>query len=140
MVNLIIGLFKNFTGIIKNLNLSKEQAIILVCVIALGGSLWATSHYKGKASSLEVDLGRAKIELQDEKKNAKIAVNNKEIKNLQNELDDTNRRFVALYKQYNDLLGSDKSYTEIMEGLGEINNTQDICAEWAKRGIHICYE
>ena len=138
MISAILDILKNVTGVIKNLNLTREQTIIALCIMALAGSLWSVSHYKGKADGYKIDLDKAKIELRDAKANAEIAVNNEELKGLQNELDDTNRRFVALYKQYNDLLGSDKSYTEIMEGLGEINNTQDICDAWIKRGFYLC--
>lgn len=138
MISFVLDIFKNLTGIIKNLNLSKEQTIIALCVIALVGSLWATSHYKGEVDRLEIDLHSAQKELFIERNNVVIDANNKEMESLQSELDDTNRRFVALYKQYNDLLGSDKSYTEIMENLGELNNTQDICDAWIARGFYVC--
>ena len=140
MISFVLDIFKNLTGIIKNLNLTKEQAIIVICVIAVIGSLWSASHYKGEVNRLEIDLHSAQKELFIERNNVVIDVNNKEMKQLQTELHDTNRRFVALYKQYNDLLGSDKSYTEIMEGLGELNNTQDICDAWIRRGFYICDE
>ena len=140
MVKVIIDIIKNVTGIIKNLNLTREQTVIVLCIIALVGSLWATSHYKGEANRLEIDLHIAQKELFIERNNPTIDANIKVVKQLQSELNNKNKELVMLYKKYNDLLSSGITYTEAMEGLGDINNTQDICNAWVRLGFYVCDE
>ena len=139
MVNIIIGIFKDFTGIIKNLNLTKEQAIIVICIIISIGSIWAASHYKNEASSLAITLEDRELDLQEAKENAKVAVSLEKYKKLEKNYNSTTRELANLYKSYTDLLGSGTTYTEVMEGLGEINTTQDVCDAWVRLyGLHIC--
>jgi hypothetical protein len=140
MFSAIIDIFKNLTAIIKNLNLTREQTIIALCVFALAGSLWAVSHYKGEANKFEIDLLSTQKELFIERNNPTIDTNIKEKKQLQSELNNKNKELVMLYKKYNDLLSSGITYTEAMEGLGDINNTQDICDAWVRLGFYICDE
>ena len=140
MIKAIIDIIKNVTGILKNLNLTREQTIIAICVIALAGSLWATSHYKGEAAKLEIELLSSQKELFIERNNPTIDANIKVVKQLQSELNNTTRELAMLYKKYNDLLSSGITYTEAMEGLGDINNTQDICDAWVRLGFYICDE
>ena len=140
MIKAIIDIIKNVTGILKNLNLTREQTIIAICVIALAGSLWATSHYKGEAAKLEIELLSSQKELFIERNNPTIDANIKVVKQLQSELNNTTRELAMLYKKYNDLLSSGITYTEAMEGLGDINNTQDICNAWVRLGFYVCDE
>ncbi len=140
MFSAILDILKNVTAVIKNLNLTREQTIIALCVIALAGSLWTTSHYKGEANRLEIDLHSAQKELFIERNNSTIDVNIKVVKQLQSEMNNKNKELVMLYKKYNDLLSSGITYTEAMEGLGDINNTQDICDAWVRLGFYICDE
>ena len=140
MFTIIIDIAKNITGIIKNLNLTREQTIITICIIALAGSLWATNHYRDAVVKLEIDLHSAQKELFIERNNSTVDANIKVVKQLQSELNNKNRELVMLYKKYNDLLSSGITYTEAMEGLGDINNTQDICNAWVRLGFYICDE
>lgn len=140
MISTILGIIKNLTDVIRKLNLTREQTIIALCVMALIGSLWATSHYKGEAAKLEIDLHSAQKELFIERNNPTIDANIKVVKQLQTELNVSNKQLVMLYKKYNDLLSSGITYTEAMEGLGDINNTQDICDAFDRMGFYICDE
>ena len=140
MISAILDILKNITAVIKNLNLTREQTIIVLCVVALAGSLWSTSHFRSKANGLEVSLLSAQKELFIERNNSIIDANIKVVKQLQSELNNKNKELVMLYKKYNDLLSSGITYTEAMNGLGDINNTQDVCEGFARLGFYICDE
>lgn len=140
MISAILDILKNVTGVIKNLNLTREQTIIALCIMALVGSLWSVSHYKGKADGYKIDLHTAQRDLFIERNNPTIDANIKVVKQLKSEMNNKNKELVMLYKKYNDLLSSGITYTEAMEGLGDINNTQDICDAWVRLGFYICDE
>ena len=139
MFNIVIDIFKNITGIIKNLNLTKEQAVIAICIIISVGSIWVASHYKNETSNLAITLEDKELDLKEANENAKVAVSLEKYKKLEKNYNSTTRELANLYKKYTDLIGSGTTYTKIMEGLGDINNTQDICDAWVRLyGLHIC--
>ena len=140
MFSALIDIFKNITAVIKNLNLTRNQTIIAICIVVVAGSLWTTSHYRGEVVRLESDLLTAQKELFIERNNPTIDANIKVVKQLKSEMNIKNKELVMLYKKYNDLLSSGITYTEAMEGLGDINNTQDICDAWVRLGFYICDE
>ena len=140
MFSALIDIFKNVTGIIKNLNLTRNQTIIAICIVVVAGSLWTTSHYRGEVVRLESDLLTAQKELFIERNNPTIDANIKVVKQLKSEMNIKNKELVMLYKKYNDLLSSGITYTEAMEGLGDINNTQDVCDGFDRLGFYICDE
>lgn len=122
-----------------NFKLTREHTVIGICVIALLCSLWTTSYYRDKANDFKIDLYSSQKELEIERNNNKLEGGLEEKQALQNELNIKNKKLTSLYKKYNYLLGSDITHTEVMEGLGEINNTQDVCDAWVRLyDINMC--
>ena len=119
-------------------DLTIEQMLIGVCFICLGLSIFAGNHYRSKANSLEITLGVKETELRIERDAAKISGNLKERLQLQDELAAMTKDYVELSGKYTALLGSDVSYTEIMNELGDLSSNEDICDAWAKLGYYIC--
>lgn len=119
-------------------DLSKEHILTGVCLLCLGVSILAGNYYRSKANALEITLTTKETELRIERDATKIAGNLKERLQLQDELAAMTNDYKELSGNYEALLGSNISYTKIMENLGEINNNEDICREWAKLGHPIC--
>lgn len=127
---LMVNSMKNFTDAVKGL--TKEQIIIGVCLVCLGLSILVGSYYKNKATELEITLETTATTLKIERNKSKLVNNLQERIELQDALSAMTKNYNSLSKKYTVLLKADTSYTEIMEGLGDINNTQDICAAWIR--------
>lgn len=137
MVN-IIEIVNNIMGFLKNLNLSKKDIVIILCVLGMAATSWSASHYKGKSNRLEVSLNVIKNELRIEKDNDKIAENVEYVAELQKEAEERDIKLAALYGELDVLRGELISKTKIIEGLGAINDTEDICHAFADLGYPIC--
>ena len=124
--------------LVKIKDLSKEQLIIGVCLICLGLSILGGIYYKNKATKLEIILETTTTTLQIERKKAKLAGNLQDRLELQDALNALTKDHTELSGKYEALLGSDVSYTQIMNQLGDMNNNEDICAAWLKLGYPIC--
>ena len=120
-------------------DLTKEQIIIGACLICLGLSILVGIYYKNKANELEIVLETTVTTLKIERNKSKLAGNLQERAELQDALSAMTKNYTSLSKKYNTLLKADTSYTEVMEGLGDINNTQDICDAWVRLyDLYIC--
>lgn len=138
MISVALDILKNILGVIKNLNLTKEQTIIVVCVLTLSGTVWSTFHYRGEVTRLEDTVKDKDQELKEAKENALVNSNIKELKELKRQYIDKDKEIISLYKKLENLRRLEITRTEIMEDLGEINNTEDACRAFAKSGYPIC--
>lgn len=135
---MFIGIIKNITGFIDDLNLTKKDVAGIIVVGLLVCAGLSANHYKSKANRLQVSLDLVNSEGRIEKYEYKIAESIKKNAELQKTIDSKNAELLDLYGELKDVRKMTITRTEIMEGLGEINNTEDACNAIARAGYRIC--
>ena len=135
---MFIGIIKNITAFIANLNLTKKDVlgIIIVCLLIFAGL--SANHYKSKANRLQVSIDLISSELRIEADDNIIDKNIEEIRRIIKALKEKDSELVGLYEELDDARKKPETKTEIMEELGEINDTKDICDMFADMGYPIC--
>ena len=119
-------------------SLSFKEIIILILLATTAVSAWSSSHYKDKATQLRVSLESAKITLRIERDNAKLNDNSKELARLTTKLEKKNDEIQNLYIELDRIKSTPNTRTKVMEELGDLNDTEDICKAFAKHGYYIC--
>ena len=125
-------------GIIKNLKLTKKDILMIIGIVILLCSIWTANYYRNEGIHLQTILSTTKKQLEIERNNPKIKQKEEEIKVLQQERARSNKELVVLYRELKNLSSIAVTYTQIVEGLGEINDTEDSCNALASIGHPIC--
>lgn len=138
IINGIVEIFNNVTGFIKNLNLTKKDVlgIIVACVLVI--SVWSAIHYKNKVTQLQTVLTTTQTELQVERDAAEENNNLEEMKKIKAEVRGKDKELITLYRKVEKLQSIEISYQSIMEGLGNVEDTEDVCKMFADNGHPIC--
>lgn len=119
-------------------SLTFKGVVILVLVITTVGLALATSSYKSKSRQLQVALDARKTTEEIERDNAKLESNTKELERLRSKLEKRDEKLLYLFSELDRLKTNPNTRTEVMNELGDINDTQDICNAAATFGYHIC--
>jgi len=135
---MFIGIIKNITGFIDDLNLTKRDVagIIVVCLLIFAGL--SANHYKSKANRLQVSIDLISSELRIEADDNIVDKNIDEIRIIIKALKEKDLELAGLYEELDAARKKPETKTEIMEGLGEINSNEDICGMFADMGYPIC--
>lgn len=136
--NAITEIFSNVTGFIKNLNLTKENVLAIIVVLMLVGTSWSAIHFKNKSVQLQTALTTSETERQVERDEAKENNNIEKMKKLQTEVNGKNKELVVLYRKLEKLQSIQISYQSIMEGFGNVEDTEGVCHMFADLGYPIC--
>ena len=137
MFNTILKIIKNVTGLIKNLKLSKEQIIIIICLIGLAGTAWSANHYKKKANRFESALAFSQTELQIERDNDKFEKNDDFIEDLKKDNEKLDKELQELRAAYN-ILNDDTKLPNYTEKLQDVKTVKDVCKKFSDMGYPIC--
>ena len=133
MSSTILKIIQNTLGFIKNLNLTKEQTIIIVCLIGLTGTAWSASHYKKKANRFETALTISQTELQIERDNDKFEKNDDFIDGLKKDNEELDKELQELRAAYN-ILNDDTKLPNYTEKLKDVKTAKDVYDEYSTMG------
>lgn len=137
---MFVGIIKNIAGFIKNLNLSKKDVAIIIVVCILGYLVLSRNSYKAEANRLQTSLTLMEDELTVERNKARISDNKEYVESLQKKLKDQDKLVADLYEELNSEKNNPVSRTDIVEELGDINNTKTSCDALAGMGYPICIQ
>jgi len=135
MGNTIIKITKNIPVFIKNLNLTKEQIIIVICLIGIAGTAWSANHYKKKSNRFESLLTISQTELQIERNNNKKEENTDVIDGLKLDNEQLVREIQEWQAAYNTL--NDIKLPNYTEKLQDVKTAKDVYAEYSAMGYPI---
>ena len=124
--------------IVKNLNLSNKDILMIVGFLAVIGLGMTVNHYRNENIQLQTVLTTTKTKLKIERDNAKESFNLEQKKKFESKIKKQTSEIANLYRELKQYEGMKKTRTEIMEKIGELNDTQDICDELNKRGYLLC--
>lgn len=119
-------------------NLSFKELIIVILLLVTVGSVWAANGYRNESIQLQTVLDARKTVEEIERDNAKLESNTKEIERLRNKMEKKNDKIEYLSDKLEQIRNNPNTRTQVMEELGELNTTQDICNAFTKSGYNIC--
>lgn len=125
-------------GVVKNLNLTKKDLLMIVGFLVVIGLVMTVNHYRNETVRLETVISTTEKQLEIERNDAKANNNVEKVKELEKEKVKTDKELVILYRELKELRDVKLTYTQIMEDFGEINNTEDVCNLYARYGHPIC--
>lgn len=135
----IAKIVEHVTGFIKNLNLSKKDVIIIVCVLGFAAQAWSASHYKGKSNRLEAALTLSEDALQIEKDKPKLEDNLDWINRLKKDNRELDKKLQDLWTAYDALnSGGDVESKDYMEMLEYVKTVEEACKGFSDIGFDIC--
>lgn len=135
---MIIKIIENITGFVKNLNLSKKDVAGIIVVALLIATSMSANHHRSKANKLAVSLELVNSELRIDGDNNKVSDGEEKIEVLEKKIADQDAELLGLYGELDDLRKVSPTRTDIMEELGDISNTKDVCHAFADLGYPIC--
>lgn len=118
--------------------LSAKEAIILLLVLSVVGLLFSTNSYRNEAIQLQTALDTKKTVEEIERDNIKLENYAKETERLRSKMEKKNDTITYLFTELDRIKSKPNTRTQVMEELGDLNNTQDICRALTKRGYDIC--
>ena len=135
----IAKIIENATKIVSNLNLSKKDIVIILCVLGMATTAWSASHYKGKSNRLEANLKVSEDTLHIEKDKPKLEDNLEWIEKIKKENKELNRDLQKLLTEY-DALNSkgEVEAKDYMEMLEYVKTVEEACSEFSNIGFDIC--
>lgn len=137
MFNTIISTVRNVTGIIKNLNLTKEQVIIIICIIVAAGTAWSATHYRSKAAKFEAALLLASKASHINRDQDKVD-KNKDLKAAAKLVDEEIRKELEELRAEYNILANGTKLVNHTERLKDVKTVEDICKEVDAMGYSIC--
>ena len=137
MIRIFVDLLKNIVGIIKNLNLTKQQVLIILCLTALAGTAWSAQHYRKKSNRFEAALNLIKITTYIERDNAKLEKNDAlraAAKQTNKHLDKESQELQLVYTNLENDIAKIPNY---IERLKDVKTVREIRKEYASIGYPI---
>ena len=132
-------IIENITAFIKNLNLSKKDIIIIICVLGMAATSWSASHYRGESNRLNAALTLSKDTLRIEKDKPKLEDNLDWINKLKDDNKELDKNLQELWASYDALnSGGDIESKDYMEMLEYVKTVEDACKEFSALGFAIC--
>jgi len=135
---MITKIIENVTGFIDDLNLTKRDVLSIIVVALLVLSGISTNYYKSKANRLEASMDLISKELKIEKDEDKVASGLERIRQLKRNVHDKDGEISKLYEELETIRSSANNRETIMEELGDIGSTEDVCNAFADMGYPIC--
>lgn len=135
----IVGMASNIMGFLKNLNLSKKDVVIILCILGVAATSWSASHYKSKSNRLEAALTLSEDTLQIEKDKPKLEDNLDWINKLKKDNKELDRNLQDLLVAYDALdSNEDAEAKDYMEMLKYVKTVEEACKEFSNIGFDIC--
>ena len=121
-------------------SLSFKEIIILILLATTAVAAWSSNYYKDEATQLQVILDTKKTVEEIERDNIKLEDYAKETERLRSKMEKKNDTITYLFAELDRIKSEPNTRTQVMEELGDLNTTQDICRAFTKRGYNICGE
>lgn len=119
------------------LNLTKEQIIIVLCIIVTAGTAWSASHYRDKAVRFEAALLLASKSSHINREQDKVEKNKDDTAKIKLDNEKLNKELEELRAAYNALNNGIKR-TNHTERLKDVKTVKDVCKEFSDMGYPIC--
>lgn len=130
----LIKIVEYVTKFVSNLNLTKKDVVIILCVLGMAGTAWSASHYKSKANHLAAALLLSEKKLFIERDGKIIEDNEAVIKKIKEDNENKDKELSALYATYSSL----SIKNNYIEELQNVKSIKDVCKEFSDMGYPIC--